>query len=119
MKKYSKGIVAALAAALVAVGAALTGNNHIDATEWVNVAIATVGAFQVWWAANVNGAPYVKTGIAAATAGLIALQSYIVGGVTVSDWVQIGIAVLGALGVVAVKNIDAAGRNLSYTGSVE
>lgn len=119
MRKYSKGIVAALAAALVAVGAALTGNNHIDATEWVNVAIAAVGAFQVWWAANVNGAPYVKAGIAAATAGLIALQSYIIGGVTVSDWVQIALAVLGALGVVAVRNVTKAGQNLSYTGSVE
>jgi hypothetical protein len=119
MRKYAKGIVAALAAALVAVGAALTGNNHIDTTEWVNVAIAAVGAFQVWYAANVNGAPYVKAVIAAATAGLIALQSYIVGGVTISDWVQIGLAVLGALGVLAFKNVTEAGQNLSYTGSVE
>jgi hypothetical protein len=119
LKKYAKGIVAALAAVLVALGAAYSGNDHIDATEWVNVAIAGVGAFQVWWAANVNGAPYVKAGIAAATAGLIALQSYIVGGLSGSDWVQIGIAVLGAVGVVAVKNVNEAGQNISYTGSVE
>jgi hypothetical protein len=118
MKKYTKGIIAALTAALVALGAAYTGNDHIDATEWVNVAIAAIGAFQVWWAANVAGAPYVKAGIAAASAGLIALQSYIVGGVTISDWVQIGIAVVGALGVVAFKNVNESGQNLSYTGSV-
>jgi len=119
LKKYAKGIVAALAAALVALSAAYTGNDRIDLTEWVNVAIAAVGAFQVWWVANVNGAPYVKAGIAATTAGLVALQSYIIGGVTFSDWIQIGIAVVGALGVIAVKNIDEAGRNISYTGSVE
>lgn len=119
MKKYTKGIIAALTAALVALGAAYTGNDHIDITEWVNVAIAAVGAFQVWWVANVNGAPYVKAGIAATTAGLIALQSYIVGGITTSDWVQIALAVVGALGVVAFKNVNEAGQNLSYTGSVE
>ena len=119
MKKYAKGIAAVVAAVLVAVGAALTGNNVIDATEWVTVAIAGVGAASVWVAANVNGASYVKGAIAFLTAALVVLQTSIVGGVTTTEWVQIAIAALGAIGVVAVKNVNEAGQNISYTGSVE
>lgn len=119
MKKYAKGILAALAAALVAVGAALTGNNHIDPSEWVTVAIAAVGAASVWVAANVNGASYVKGAIAFLTAALVVLQTSIVDGVTTTEWVQIAIAALGAIGVVTVKNVNEAGQNISYTGSVE
>jgi hypothetical protein len=119
MKKYAKGIAAATAAVLVALGAALSGNNHIDPTEWVTVAIAGAGAISVWVAANVNGASYVKGAIAFITAGLVVLQTSIVGGVTYTEWIQIALAALGAIGVVAIKNVDESGRNLSYTGSVE
>ena len=119
MREYTKGIAAVVAAILVALGAALSGNNHIDPVEWVNVAIAGIGAVGVWVAANVNGAPYVKGVLAFLTAALVALQSAIVGGVTYTEWIQIALAALGAIGVVALKNVDDAGRNLSYTGSVE
>lgn len=119
MKKYAKGLAAVAATVLVALGAALSGNNHIDPTEWVTVAIAAVTAFGVWVAANVNGAPYVKGAIAFAGAALVVLQTVIVDGVTTTEWIQIAIAALGAIGVVGLKNVDENGRNLSYTGSVE
>lgn len=116
--KYAKGLAAVVAAVLVALGASMTGDNIISQVEWVNVAIAAVTAVGVFAVANVPGAKYSKGIIAFLGAGLVVLQSAIVGGVTYTEWIQIALAALGAIGVVGLKNIDAAGNNLSETGSI-
>lgn len=107
-----------VATILAAILAALTGDNVIDSVEWVNVAILAVGSAGVFAAPNVAGSAYTKTVLSVLAAVLTVLASAIVGGIDTTEWVQIAMAALGALGVWAVPNKDAANRNLSYTGSV-
>lgn len=111
--KYSKAIAAVVATVLAAIIAAMGGDGIISAVEWVNVAILGVGAASVFAAPNVPGARYTKAILAALTAALVVLTSAITGGVALVEWLQIAMAVLGALGVYAVPNKDAAGNNLS------
>lgn len=104
MQKYSKFFAAVIVTVLSAIAAALTGDGVISATEWVNVAILGVGACAVFTGANVPGAAYTKSILAALTAGLTVLASVIIGGVTPVEAIQIVIAVAGAVGVYAVPN---------------
>lgn len=104
MKQYSKAILAVVVTVLAAVAAALTGDNTISATEWVNVAILAVGACAVFAAPNVPGARYTKSVLAVLTAGLTVLVSAIVGGVSPVELIQIVLAGAGAVGVYAVRN---------------
>lgn len=103
MKEYSKSIAAVVATVLSALYLAL-GDDTISNAEWVNVAIAGVGAAAVFAAPNVPFAKYTKSIIAALTAGLVVLQSAITDGVTQPETIQIILAVLGAVGVYAFKN---------------
>ena len=101
--KYAKSIAAVFVTVVGAIVAAQT-DNVISNSEWVNVAIAGIGACLVFAAPNVPGAMYTKSIIAAAMAGLQLLASFISDGVTGSEWMQIGIAAAGAVGVFAVPN---------------
>lgn len=111
--KFAAGVVATVLAALVAVW-----TDGVSAQEWVNVAIAGFGAAAVFAAPNVPGARYTKLFLAAGSAVLAYLVTAISGGVDSGELLQIGVIVLGALGVGVVKNVDEAGNNLSETGSV-
>jgi hypothetical protein len=104
MQKYSKFFAQVVATLLAAFAAALFGDNTISATEWVNVAIAGVGACAVFTAPNVPGAAYTKSIISVLMAVLTVLVSAIVGGITITEWIQIGTAALGAVGVYSVEN---------------
>lgn len=101
---YSKALAAVVATVLSAVVAALSGDNFIDAQEWVNVAILAVGACGVFAAPNVPHSRYTKAVIAVLTAVLTLLVNMITGGLDVSEVLQLGVAALGALGVYAVPN---------------
>lgn len=101
---YAKAIAAVVATGLSAVVAALSGDNLIDAQEWVNVAILGVGACAVFAAPNVPGSRYTKAIIAVLTAVLTLLVNMITGGLDTSELLQLGVAALGALGVYATPN---------------
>lgn len=117
MRKYTKSILTVAAAILAAFAGYAT--DGITATEWVNVAIAGVGAAAVFAAANVPGAKYTKVILAVLTAVLAFLTTAIVGGLNHGELLQIGILVLNALGVYQFANIDpGTGANLSDTGSL-
>lgn len=103
---YAKAFVAVVITVLTAILAATTGNSAISANEWVNVAIAGVGACAVFAAPNVPGARYTKAVIAVLTAGLTVLASVILGGVTYTEWIQIIVAAAGAVGVYAIPNSE-------------
>jgi 2-keto-3-deoxy-6-phosphogluconate aldolase len=104
MTQYSKFAAAVVATVLSAISAALFGDGVISATEWVNVAIAGVGAAAVFAAPNVPGAAYTKSVLAVLTAVLTVLASAIVGGISTEEWIQILLAGLGAVGVYSVTN---------------
>lgn len=105
MSFYAKALAAILATILSAVVAALT-DGTVTPAEWVNVAILAVGAAAVFAAPNVPGAPVTKAVLAVLSAVLVLLVSMVGGGwhLDISDWLQLGVAALGALGVYAVPN---------------
>lgn len=104
MKTYLKVIVHAVAAVLAAVLPLAITNHSLSSSEWVNVAIASVGALTVYFGPNVPGAQYTKGILAALAAGLTVLSSVITDGVSQGELVQILVAVAGAFGVFGVKN---------------
>lgn len=106
MGRYAKFVAIVVATVLSAISAALFGDSVISPAEWVNVAILGVGALGVFAAPNIPGSAYTKSILAVLTAGLTVLASVIVGGISVSEWIQIALAALGALGVYAVPNAD-------------
>lgn len=102
---YAKALAAVLATVLSAVVAALTGDEVVSTVEWVNIAIAGVGAAAVFAAPNVPGAAYTKAVLAVLTAVLTLLADLLlVGPLGTSEWLQLGVVALGALGVYAVPN---------------
>jgi hypothetical protein len=102
--KYAKLLTAVAVAILAAAVAAMTGDQYISNVEWINIAIAGVGACSVFAAPNVPHAMFTKTIIAALTAVLAFLVSAITDGVSTSEWLQIGVIAAGAFGVFAIPN---------------
>lgn len=100
---YLKGAAAVAAAVLAAVAAALTGDNSVDVTEWVNVIVMALGAAAVLVAPNVPGARYTKVVHAVLTAVAVAALSMVSDGLSATDWVQLGLAALGAVGVYSAR----------------
>ena len=101
---YAKAIAIVLATVLSGVIAALTGDGVVSTQEWVNVALLAAGAAAVFTAPNVPGARYTKSVLAVLTAVLTLAVNLITGGLDVTEWLQLGMAALGALGVYAVPN---------------
>lgn len=102
--------VAALVAAVLVVFAAAISDDRITLTEAVNMAIAFVTAAGVIVSKNGDGSHgelwrYLRGIIAFAGAGLALLASGLLSdGITLSEWTQVALAGLGALGVVALPD---------------
>ena len=103
MNVYAKFVAQVVAAVLTAIVAATAGDGQIDASEAANVVLAGLGAVAVLGAGNLPSGiwAYTKTIVAAATAVTMAIQSAMGDGITTAEWWQIGVALLGALGVYA------------------
>lgn len=99
---YGKAFAAVAAALISAAVAALAGDQNIDPVEWVNIAIAGTTAAAVFAAPNVPGARYTKSVLAVLGAVLMLLTSVITDGIAATEWLQLLLAALGALGVYAV-----------------
>jgi drug/metabolite transporter (DMT)-like permease len=106
MRLYMKFAMQVIATVLVALVAALQ-DDRVDAAEWINVVIVLLGAVSVLGAGNLPDGVwrYTKTIVAAATAALTLLVSFVSDGgvITGSEWLQVAIAAFGAVGVLAVK----------------
>lgn len=110
---YAKALAAVLAAVLSAVAAAFTGDNYISPVEWINVAILGVSAASVFSAPNVPGARYTKAVLAVLAAVLTLAVNLIADGITVSEWLQLGVAAVGALSVYVVPNSGSGAHHLT------
>ncbi len=114
MNRYAKAILAVVATVLVALVPYFSHSNHLTDAEWINVVILGLGAIVVYVAPNLPGAgaAYTKSIVAALIAGATLLVSAVGAGsfsnVTGSEWVQIALAALAAVGVYAVPNATAA-----------
>jgi hypothetical protein len=97
--RYGKALVAVLTAGVVAAYQALTGDQHISATEGVSVAIAAVTAVGVWWVPLIPNGQGVKTGVAVVLAVLQVLTTAILGGVGTDEILLMLITAAGAAGI--------------------
>lgn len=101
---YAKSVLAVVAAGISAAIVALTGDAVLDDVELINIAVAVVTAAAVFTGPNVPGARITKFVLAVLGAVLTLAVNLIADGVTVSEWLQLAMAALGALGVYAVPN---------------
>lgn len=102
--KYAKAWLVVLATALMAVQSALLGG--IDSVELVQIGLAALGAFTVAVLPNASAGAqkYLKTVVAVAFAVLNVLVTAIVGGLDTNELLNLALAALAALGVLAVPN---------------
>ena len=96
---YGKSIVAAIYAVAVVAVPLFSGDNHVDPSEGVAIAIAVCTAVLTYLAPLAPGARWVKTAVGAVLAGLQVLTTVIVGGVDGNDWLLIAFAVGSFLGI--------------------
>jgi len=97
--KYGKSLVAVLAAALTVAYGALSGDQHIDPEEGVQIAIAAATAVGVFLVPLVPQYRWAKTGVAAVLAVLQVLTTVILGGLDSNEWIAVVLAALTVLGV--------------------
>jgi hypothetical protein len=100
--KYAKFVAQVFFAAVAALVAALV-DDRVDAGEWINVVIITLGAVAVLGAGNLPAGvwAYTKTIVSAATAAATLMVAFVSDGwyITTTEWLQIALAAAAALGV--------------------
>lgn len=96
MKRYIP-LFATLAAAGLGAAVAAATDNHITNVEWINIAIAVVSSAAVFTSPNIPGATYVKFAISMIAPVLAFAASAITDGISVSEWLQIGVIALGPI----------------------
>jgi hypothetical protein len=103
MKKIIVPVIGVIVMAVFTVFQEAMVDNHISAQEWVQVILGVLMAFNVWATANLPGYGSLKTYVAAAIAVATGLYTFIVGGVSMGEYINLGIILLMALGVALPK----------------
>jgi hypothetical protein len=107
---YAKALIQFIAAVLAAGLPALASPTGVGWSEWINFGVLLAGAVQVYNATNLPGYAYAKAVAAGVSACLVLLVSFLTDGVSISEWIQVGIAFLVGLGgVMAVRNSGTTG----------
>jgi hypothetical protein len=108
-QKYVNLIIAVAGALGSAVFALGTTSGHLSTAGIVNLAIAGVGAFNVWYVTETADNPKGKAVIAFITAGLIAAQSALATGghLRIGEWLQILMAAITATGLLGTNTTAA------------
>lgn len=102
---YAKALLY-IALAVVGVLVTALADDVLTVDELVNVAIIGVGAITVYLVPNLPEGPgrFLKTAVAFVVAGLVAVQSFLSGGITTTEWLQVAIAAFAGIGVYVVPN---------------
>ena len=100
---YNKFWASVVATVLAAIVPALSAG-PLDMLGWFNVIALASGALMVINAENTPGWGYAKTIAAVVSAAAVALMSFWSDGMTSAEWMQVALAVAGALGVYAIPN---------------
>lgn len=98
MGRYGKLLWAVLGAVVFFIQAAV--RDGMTPEEWVGTALAGVNAVVVWAATDTTVAPWVKSAVGGLLAGLLVLETAVLGGITAEEWFAIAVAVLTGLGVI-------------------
>lgn len=96
-------VLGTIVMAILTVVQEATQDNHITAQEWVQVALGALMAFNVWATANLPGYERMKTYVSAAIVVVGALYTYIVGGVSTGEIINMAVLLLAALGVAVTR----------------
>jgi len=99
MQTKGKAVIAFLYAVAVVAVPLFAGDHWPTPAEWVSIAIAAVTALGVYITPLIPQAPWTKTAIGAALAGLNILVTVIDGGITGNEDLTIAFAVMAALGI--------------------
>jgi hypothetical protein len=106
VEPYLKAIAHLLVTVMAAIIAA-SADDRIDSIEWVNTLILTLGTISVLGAGNMPEGIWKRTKaiVAAATAAAVVAHTLLSAGLSLglTEYLQMGVAALGALGVYAVK----------------
>lgn len=102
---YAKSILYIALTAVMFLITALA-DDTLSVEELLNLAVAVVGAIVVYAVPNFPSTVgrYAKTIATAVTAGIILAISFLTDGITLVEWLQIGVAALAAIGVYIVPN---------------
>lgn len=103
LRRYGMAIIMVVVAGAQAVIAGATGGFATD--EKLQIAVTIAGAVVVYIVPNVPQWPWAKTGVGAVIVGLNLAQQLLAGGITPEEWLMIGVAVLGALGLLVNPNV--------------
>lgn len=105
---YAKYIAAVLGVVLAAVAAALA-DGAITIDEAVNLAVVTLGAISTSIVRNLPTGigHYAKTIVGALTAGAVLLASLTTDGITLSEWLMVGAAIITAYTTYLIPNAPA------------
>lgn len=106
LAKYGKAAAAVVGAALVVAYGALTGDQHIDPEEGVQIAIAGATAVGVYFVPLAPQYKWGKTAVAAVLAVLQVLATVILGGLEPHEWIALVFAALTVLGVGAAPAVS-------------
>lgn len=104
MKTYAKMWLQLLATILAAVLPIFMVDGPMGVTEWINVAVLAIGAAVVWNTSNTNGWKYGKAVGSAFTSVLVLFISFYTDGITTAEVIQMVLAFLAPLGVLAIRN---------------
>jgi hypothetical protein len=99
IRKYGKALAAVAGAALTVAYGALSGDQHIDPEEGVQISIAAATAVGVYLVPLVPEYRWAKTAVAAVLAVLQVLATVILGGLDSNEWIALLLAALTVLGV--------------------
>jgi hypothetical protein len=102
---YAKSLVY-VALALIGFAITAVADNVITTEELLNGLVVVLGAFVVYLIPNLPAgvAKYSKAIVAFGIAGVVALLSFLSGGVTLAEWLQVIVAAAAGVGVVIVPN---------------
>lgn len=99
MKKLIWPILGTVVMAVLTVFQEATQDNHVTSQEWVQVILGALMAFNVYATANLPGYSRMKTYVSAAIVVVGALYTYIVGGVSTGEMINMAVLLLAAIGV--------------------
>lgn len=97
LKKYSLTIVMVIVTVAQVVIAVVTDGIATD--EWLQIVASFAGAVAVYVVPNFPQWPWLKSIVGALIIGVSTTQQFITGGITSEEALMIGVAVLGALGL--------------------
>jgi hypothetical protein len=102
---YAKSLLY-IALAVVGVLVTALADELLTVDELVNVGIIGVGAITVYLVPNLPAGVgrYAKVIVTFVVAGLVALQSFLTGGITTTEWLQIAVAAFAGIGVYVIPN---------------